>query len=867
MKEGKCVGSVHRIWKLQKQFESSATKRLQTTLVPFHTRSCEYLVIFGRQPISVRKRGVATMALVPNLSAAFGQNSTEKPKLKSIEELRIWLNPTDYLSPGNEYMKHLNSHVAGTGDWLRDSEAFRRWEDGTEKGCIWVKGIPGSGKSVFAASTVKTLAETQDRAGKSAPALFFFFRQIVEKNHDPKYLVRDWAAQLLPSSRVLREKLHELSIQFGVDGIEHTKLWDALLGALDSMEKVYCVADALDEMDDQHALFIDKLRDLGLQQPEKIKVMLTSRPIPRLENQLRHPEVEAVKLDPTQIYPDILCYIASCLKTLEPKLSAETEENVKEAICSRAEGLFLYARLIMDSLTEGLLEGSILENTLPTSLEELPMTLKELYTRMLAEHSRRSGITQEQQLTILQCVVYASRPLRLIELGSILALLRKETGAGLKEGKDLVQQACGRLLEILEDESVSVIHHSFTEFARDQNRSGELGAFPVLNESESQRMMLQVCFQYLDACELPESLEASPEDDTSEPMEKLSEEERSERERKERWGQGYEDHLDQSDAQEAADEKKHSQIQDLRSTYPLTDYATQNITYHITKSEAAGCIVFDLLDFYLTPGHNAFNIWLLTNWNEYRRYKVQQLHIAAYLGLTAYARHLISNGSPVNDCDGEGRAPLMYAIEENHVDVVNLLLSNGADPNLPDRIGYKPLHHAVENGKIELVKILLAAGVSPKTKKTRNSPELFVEEQFGSDMGQTPVQTACTRGNIEILKLFIDYIDEEDACRCLHWSKNEEVAEVILKTGKASVDVLVDGVCTNSQSSVYSMGAEQSRQLNSSFQVLRRITTDFIYRLQLLFMLPTAWMQKWSSYYYNTRQIQIFVSKIQAGIA
>jgi hypothetical protein len=120
----------------------------------------------------------------------------------------------------------------------------------------------------------------------------------------------------------------------------------------------------------------------------------------------------------------------------------------------------------MDKLAEGLQEGSIIEDTLPTSLEQLPTNLKEVYTSMLAEHSRRSGVSQEQQFTILQCVIHSTRPLRLIELGSIIALLRKDTGAGLKEGKDLVRRACGRLLEILEDESVSVVHHSFTDFAR-----------------------------------------------------------------------------------------------------------------------------------------------------------------------------------------------------------------------------------------------------------------------------------------------------------------------------------------------------------------------------------------------------------------
>ena len=67
-----------------------------------------------------------------------------------------------------------------------------------------------------------------------------------------------------------------MSKKEGVDGIEMTKLWDALVEALERIEKVYCVADALDDMDDQHASFIEKLKALGRKRPERIKVLLIS---------------------------------------------------------------------------------------------------------------------------------------------------------------------------------------------------------------------------------------------------------------------------------------------------------------------------------------------------------------------------------------------------------------------------------------------------------------------------------------------------------------------------------------------------------------------------------------------------------------
>ncbi|KAH8595467.1 ankyrin repeat-containing domain protein [Bisporella sp. PMI_857] len=298
-------------------------------------------------------------------------------------------------------------------------------------------------------------------------------------------------------------------------------------------------------------------------------------------------------------------------------------------------------------------------------------------------------------------------------------------------------------------------------------------------------MMLQVCFQYLDSCEMSESVAGRLEYGTSEREEEEEEE--------------YDDDLDHRSVQCREDERKRHQIQDLRSTYPLMDYATQNLTYHIEKAEAAGLDVFDLLDSYFAPGYRAFDIWLLVQWIPYRRNNIQPLHIAAYLGLTAYAQYLITSGSSVNTRDGEGRAPLFYATDEGHIDIVSLLLSNGADPDSDDRVGYKPLHLAAQKNRIEITKMLLAAGVSPKTKKTRNSPGLYLE-QLGSDLGETPLQYACSRGYIQILNQFIDYIDEEEACRCLHWTVHShnpdasEAVEAILKTGKAPVDVLVDGV-------------------------------------------------------------------------
>ncbi|KAL2851541.1 hypothetical protein BJY01DRAFT_117222 [Aspergillus pseudoustus] len=97
--------------------------------------------------------------------------------LEEAAKLHKWLRPTDYLGEFSEFQKHLNSHVPGTGEWIRQTEQYKQWHEDTEagahgNGALWVKAIAGAGKSVVAARVVSHLQATE----RGAPVLFFFFR-------------------------------------------------------------------------------------------------------------------------------------------------------------------------------------------------------------------------------------------------------------------------------------------------------------------------------------------------------------------------------------------------------------------------------------------------------------------------------------------------------------------------------------------------------------------------------------------------------------------------------------------------------------------------------------------------------------------
>lgn len=85
-------------------------------------------------------------------------------------------------------MRHLVSHVPGTGNWMQQVQ-YQQWMNSANEGASRVKAVPGAGKSVIAAQLVSPLHEDE-----GVRVLHFFFRQIVTQNCTSDSSLRDWVA-------------------------------------------------------------------------------------------------------------------------------------------------------------------------------------------------------------------------------------------------------------------------------------------------------------------------------------------------------------------------------------------------------------------------------------------------------------------------------------------------------------------------------------------------------------------------------------------------------------------------------------------------------------------------------------------------
>ncbi|KAJ5529966.1 hypothetical protein N7527_003359 [Penicillium freii] len=683
---------------------------------------------------------------------------------EEIKRIREWLEPTSYAIAAGEFRKHLASHSPGTGQWLTSTDGYRRWLQENECGLLWIKGIPGSGKSVHAAKLIDDLG----KANPGCPVLFFFFRQIIAANHNPQALLRDWVDQVLKYSPPLQHKLLTyIKDEISLSSLSTSDLLKDLQMAFRGLpDKVFCIADALDEMDTGNDTFIQALGSLSQWRPAKIKVLVTSRPIARLEIPMRQTPALHIRLEERFVDVDISTYVHTVLS--ESQIFQSEWSVIMNAVPGRANGLFLYAKLAMEAFLEpGVDIGAVLAN--------LPADLNVLYTDLLREHASRSGISPSVQHLLLQSVTHATRPLRLLELAEMCRVTEGPgLGQDLRAIKELIRTACGPLLEILPDETVSVVHHSFTEYLNGATRSEHDNGYPVLLPGPSHAKLALSCLRYLLMTRCLDEVEITI-DDSDETG-------------------GFSD--------ERCDNTRiPHHICELRMKFPFFVYATSNWHVHIRNSEAvchAQDEINEVLGQFLSIDR-AVKAWLEVTWPGYasnaRKFSV--LHLAGRYGLVAYTRKLVADWTDdIDTCDITGKTPLWWAASHGHAATVGELIAAGADPDHQDGLtGRKPLHEAASKNHHAVVKVLLEAGVDPLTSVgLTNDAKVGGYANHGS--GEPALAYACVHGHLEVLDAFLPYLDLEAVHGCLAWAARSGQARVVkhmLSQPGVEVDTMVRG--------------------------------------------------------------------------
>ena len=223
---------------------------------------------------------------------------------------------------------------------------------------------------------------------------------------------------------------------------------------------VLLVVDALDECDkagrsDLLSVLLDKLTDLPM-----VKVMITSRPEPDIEERLRMASIvlcsDIQAGDDGDIHAKDICEYVS--QTFAQSRRLQHLVDRAQVLANLAGGLFIWA-----STASRYLEDSPDPDADFSTIEGMK-GLDEMYPRIIQGAIPPDGASFNAYCSVLQCILAAPRPLSVSEMQNLLK-------------KGTVPLVVERLASVLGggagDRPVEILHPTFREYLTDRNRSGK----------------------------------------------------------------------------------------------------------------------------------------------------------------------------------------------------------------------------------------------------------------------------------------------------------------------------------------------------------------------------------------------------------
>lgn len=272
-----------------------------------------------------------------------------------------------------------------------------RWDDFTEwlesdKDLYWISGKPASGKSTimkFIITHSKTLKALRKWRSQISLLSHFFGKPGATMQKSIKGFLCSLLYQIFANDESLPFKFLETTqnLQYKDSDADWDmeELHELLFDCLNQLKSSFCIfIDGLDEAVPENGVFglmqlIEKLQALP-----QVKICVSCRPEQIFENRLgRFPMMRVQDLTAG----DIRIYAINCLRPTGRPDDCDGMWQLINKVSEKAQGVFLWAVLAIDSLRKGIENGDSWPS-LHSRLELLPIDLTDLYKDMW---SRLSG--------------------------------------------------------------------------------------------------------------------------------------------------------------------------------------------------------------------------------------------------------------------------------------------------------------------------------------------------------------------------------------------------------------------------------------------------------------------------------------------
>ncbi|KAI1742969.1 hypothetical protein F4680DRAFT_388566 [Xylaria scruposa] len=391
---------------------------------------------------------------------------------KQYHSIASWLKVDD--SEQQEIYNALHSegqNYLGTCDWaLKNKHVRLFFKKKPVTQALWLHGVPGSGKSVLSAelvnfaekagwNVIRFFCSRSYRSNTYQQILGSLFLQLVRKDGEliANIYKESVLGKLPPSSATLEKLFRNILMSFPSST------------SLD--EYIYVFIDGLNECDIDTQMKMVNLANLMTSNIIKSrettsKIFISSRASDIISQHLRRKERLSLTDEKVHLSEAIKNYAAQRLQALHVKLeqlhlTGKEIWDIEKSITRKSDGMFLYARLILDYLANNIfIRGS----QVMSAVNSLPDKLSDFYSQILSQilaHLNTQSV--EHVKTMFRWIAFARRPLTRVEFLSAMAFSEGNYNI-TNSAPRFILDACNPLVEERNDGTLSFIHTSVEEF-------------------------------------------------------------------------------------------------------------------------------------------------------------------------------------------------------------------------------------------------------------------------------------------------------------------------------------------------------------------------------------------------------------------
>ncbi|RYP09021.1 hypothetical protein DL764_001517 [Monosporascus ibericus] len=327
-----------------------------------------------------------------------------------------WITPIDYAPQQSDI---INQRQPRTGQWLLDSAEYQNWLK-DDKQTLFCPGIPGAGKTILTSIVVENLMARFGNDKNIAVAfLYCNFRR--EDDQKAEHLLGSLLKQLAQGRSPLPESVASL-----YDSHENKRTrpsFDETTRALQSVaalySRVFIVIDALDECQTTDGCRTRLLSELfSLQAKYGTNLFTTSRFIPEVTEMFS----KSTSLEIRASVEDVGRYVDGHISHLPSFVgrNPELQEEIKTGIVKAIDGMFLLAKLHLNSLV-----GKRSPKAVRAALTKLPTgseAYDDAYESAMERIESQGTDPEELAKEVLSWITCARRPLTISELQYALAV-------------------------------------------------------------------------------------------------------------------------------------------------------------------------------------------------------------------------------------------------------------------------------------------------------------------------------------------------------------------------------------------------------------------------------------------------------------